>query len=168
MEIEAEKKQYAGFWIRFGAYLIDGLIVGIPYLIILMILMFTMVSNTEGFEQLMFAEDPMYVEEQIPEEALMGMIVFYLISFVIGILVSVGYYAGLHASRWQATIGKKLLGLKVTTIQGERISFWRAVGRFLGMQLLSSIFMIGFIMAAFTEKKQSLHDMISGTIVIKK
>ena len=87
---------------------------------------------------------------------------------LINLVSAVAYFAGLHASKWQGTIGKKILGLKVTDLKGNRISFWRAFGRYLAMSFLSGILLIGYIMAAFTEKKQGLHDLIAGTLVVKK
>ncbi|MEM5593714.1 RDD family protein [Niallia circulans] len=73
----------------------------------------------------------------------------------------------LHSSKWQATIGKKLLGLKVEDLKGNKLSFWRSLGRYIVSSLLSGILLIGFILAAFTEKKQALHDLIVGSIVVK-
>uniref|UniRef100_UPI0013C2DACA RDD family protein n=1 Tax=Klebsiella pneumoniae TaxID=573 RepID=UPI0013C2DACA len=87
---------------------------------------------------------------------------------LVSLIAAVAYFAGMHASKWQATVGKKLLGLKVTDLHGNRITFWRALGRYLAMSFLSGILLIGYIIAAFTEKKQSLHDLIASTIVIKK
>ena len=60
------------------------------------------------------------------------------------------------------------LGLQVTDLEGRRISFGRASGRFFGKIISAMILYIGFMMAGFTEKKQALHDMIAGTLVIRK
>ncbi|MBS1174432.1 MAG: hypothetical protein H6R05_563 [Burkholderiaceae bacterium] len=78
------------------------------------------------------------------------------------------YYAGMESSASQATIGKMLMGIKVTDMNGHRISFARASGRFFGKALSKLIVYIGFIMAAFTEKKQGLHDILAKTLVINK
>jgi uncharacterized RDD family membrane protein YckC len=78
------------------------------------------------------------------------------------------YYALLESSTWQATLGKKALGLEVTDVEGRRISFGRASGRFFAKIISTLILFIGFIMAGFTEKKQALHDIIAGTLVIRK
>lgn len=77
------------------------------------------------------------------------------------------YYAGLESSARQATVGKMALGLAVTDLQGNRISFLRATGRYFAKILSAIILLIGFIMVAFTEKKQGLHDMLASTLVIK-
>ena len=60
------------------------------------------------------------------------------------------------------------LGIQVTDLQGNRVSFGRALGRTLAKILSAIILYIGFIMAAFTEKKQGLHDMVAGTLVVKR
>ena len=77
------------------------------------------------------------------------------------------YYAGMDSSSRQATLGKSLLGLSVTGLDGGRISFLRATGRHFAKILSALVLLIGFIMVAFTEKKQGLHDMIAGTLVVK-
>jgi uncharacterized RDD family membrane protein YckC len=68
----------------------------------------------------------------------------------------------------QATLGKMALGLKVTDLQGEPISFARATGRYFGKIVSSLIFFVGFMMTGWTEKKQALHDIMAGTLVVKK
>jgi uncharacterized RDD family membrane protein YckC len=78
------------------------------------------------------------------------------------------YFSLLESSSWQATLGKKALGLEVTDLAGRRISFGRATGRFFAKYISAIILMIGFLMAAFTEKKQALHDILAGTLVIRK
>jgi uncharacterized RDD family membrane protein YckC len=78
------------------------------------------------------------------------------------------YYALLESSAWQATLGKKALGLEVTDMAGQRISFARATGRYFGKIVSAFILMIGFIMAGFTAQKQALHDMMAGCLVIRK
>ncbi|MBU8877625.1 RDD family protein [Bacillus sp. FJAT-29790] len=170
MEINLEKqeneetKEYGGFWIRFAAYLIDSIVIGIP-LSILSIIIFMIFFGTSGAYDVIFA-DPEYMD---PDMVYLGSYFGAMgITTLINIGAVVAYFAGLHASKWQATVGKKLLGLKVTDLHGNRISFWRAFGRYLAMSFLSGILLIGYIIAAFTEKKQALHDLIAGTIVIKK
>jgi uncharacterized RDD family membrane protein YckC len=85
-----------------------------------------------------------------------------------------GFFAGwlyealLLSSPWQATVGKKLLGLKVTDEAGQRISFGRATGRHFAKIISFIICFIGFIMAAFTYHKRALHDMIAVTLVMKE
>jgi len=161
--------KYAGFWIRFCAYLIDYIILSIPLWIITTIIFLIFLSTSDVFYYMMYDSTYMY-RELTNEEAISFMVSYYsalLIMIIINFIGAVAYFGGLHASKWQATIGKKIFGLKVTDMSGNRISFWKAVGRYAAMAFLSGIFLIGYIMAAFTDKKQSLHDIIASTIVIK-
>lgn len=78
------------------------------------------------------------------------------------------YWALLESSAWQATLGKKVLGLYVTDLSGKRISFVRASGRYFAMIISTLTVGIGYVMAGFTPKKQALHDMIAECLVLKK
>jgi uncharacterized RDD family membrane protein YckC len=144
-------QDYAGFWVRTGAYLIDAVVLWIGQMVI-----FTVLGVS------MFAADPMD-----PEAAGMfastGGILAYLVSLVGSIL----YFVLMESSAKQATLGKMSLGLIVTDDAGNRISAARATGRYFAKILSSLILLIGFIMVAFTERKQGLHDMLAGTLVLK-
>ncbi|MGH2683447.1 MAG: RDD family protein [Actinomycetota bacterium] len=78
------------------------------------------------------------------------------------------YFALMESSARQATVGKMALGIVVTDLDGNRIGFGRATGRYFAKILSALILLIGFIMAAFTQRKQGLHDIIVGTLVVKK
>jgi uncharacterized RDD family membrane protein YckC len=78
------------------------------------------------------------------------------------------YYALMESSEKQATLGKMVLGLYVTDLEGNRISFGRATGRYFAKYISAFILCIGFMMAGWTKEKQTLHDMIAGTLVFKK
>ena len=86
----------------------------------------------------------------------------------VGMLVGWLYYALMESSARQATLGKMALGIIVTDLEGRRISFGRASGRYFGMFLSNFTLLIGFLMCAWTEKKQCLHDMLAGCLVRKK
>ena len=137
--------RYAGFWIRVVAYIIDAFILST-----VMILIGTIWS--------LGSDDS--TEDLIAIVAQSGMVA--LISFFLNWL----YYAILESSEYQATLGKKLLGLHVTDEFGRRISFGRATGRYFSKLISSLILGIGYIMAAFTDRKQALHDKIASTLVI--
>ncbi|RLQ97078.1 RDD family protein [Falsibacillus albus] len=165
-EFSYEKKPaYAGFWVRFGAYVIDSLILGIPLGIINVLIVIMFFVPTGFFDAV---NETGYGEPQLTNGQVVGMLATYAFLMILNLLCSIFYFAGFHASKYQATPGKLLLGLKVTDVAGNRISFWRALGRLLAMSFLSSILMIGYIIAAFTEKKQALHDLIAGTYVVRK
>jgi len=139
---------YAGFWIRVLAYLIDCLVmmaVSCP----LGILLGVGVGATGA-------------DANSDSSTLTNGL-----SNVISILIGWLYCSLLESSSWQATVGKKVLGLKVTDLNGNRISFARATGRYFAQILSGMICFIGFIMVAFTEKKQGLHDMLASTLVVK-
>ena len=75
----------------------------------------------------------------------------------------------MESSEWQATVGKKALGLVVTDMEGRRVGFWRATGRHFAKIVTNMVpAFIGFIMAGFTEKKQALHDMIAGCLILHR
>jgi len=139
---------YAGFWIRVLAYLIDSLVmmaVSCP-LGVLLGLGVVATGADQNSDSAIFTNG---------------------FSNVLSILIGWLYFGLLESSSWQATVGKKVLGLKVTDMDGNRISFGRATGRYFAQILSGMICFIGFIMVAFTEKKQGLHDIVAGTLVVK-
>lgn len=137
---------YAGFWRRFVAILLDALL---PTVCLVALAFFVAVF---------------LLKESIPSTSNSPLLMIFSIVFAI---CTFFYYPLLESSSWQATIGKRLMGLRVTDIKGTRISFLRALARYLS-KILSSIFFIGYIMAGFTAKKQALHDLIAGTLVLKQ
>jgi uncharacterized RDD family membrane protein YckC len=78
------------------------------------------------------------------------------------------YEALMTSSEWQATLGKRALNIVVVGMDGGRITFWRATARHFLKYVSGFILFIGYIMAAFTEKKQALHDMMAETLVINR
>lgn len=87
-----------------------------------------------------------------------------LLTSVIAIL----YWTLMESSKYQATVGKMALGLKVTDLDGNSLDFVKSLVRNVCKIISGMILAIGYIMAGFTEKKQGLHDMIAGTLVVKK
>lgn len=154
---------YAGFWLRFAAFILDYIITTIPLSIIGGIFGFIFgfaAAATHPQEKVNFVH-----EDGSPN---IGFILLELGIMAMSITVTWLYYALLESSAGQATLGKRVLGLKVTTEAGERISFARASGRFFGKIASALILYVGFMMAGFTTKKQALHDMMAGTLVIRK
>ena len=149
--------QYAGFWRRFAASLIDGLIVGAVPTIIYYGLMGAGVLSM-----------PEIVDEEDIGPYISWMIRYSLISNGIMIVLQTLYFAIMESSSKQATLGKIVLGIIVTDTDGRRISFGRAVGRNLGKIVSQIILFIGYLMIAFTEKKQGLHDMMASCVVVVK
>ncbi len=137
---------YAGFWKRYAAYFLDSFVVGIINLPVSVV--FNLIGASSGNESLALAMS--------------------MVAMLGGFVIGIGYYAGFHASRGGATLGKMAVGIKVVRSDGERITFMRGVGRYFGFILSSLTLMIGFIMAAFTQRKQALHDMLCDTLVVDK
>lgn len=152
--VVAAVNPYGGFWIRFVAYILDRIIVGILMTPILFIFGVQMATQ---FHQIP-PNDP---------ADLLPLFRFLYIIIPIAIGVQWLYEALLTSSTWQATVGKRAFNLKVTDEGGNRISFERATGRFFAKFISNFTFDIGYIMAAFTARKQALHDMIAGTLVMK-
>jgi len=147
--------EYAGFWMRFGALIIDWLILGVIGFVISMVLGVTIGVPSALMSSLVA------VNEVTAEAANTGA---STASFgIVGWL----YYALMESSDHQATVGKKVLGLKVVDEQGNKISFLRATGRYVGKWVSSLILGIGYLMAAFTAKKQALHDIMASCLVIR-
>ncbi len=94
---------------------------------------------------------------------------FYVVGVLLGIAAYILYFVKLETGPRQATIGKSILGLKVTDLAGGTISVGQSLGRFFIKNLFSGLFLcIGFLMALFTERKQALHDLAAGTLVVRR
>ena len=91
-----------------------------------------------------------------------------IMGWIVGMSLSWLYFTLFEASAKQATLGKMALGIIVTDMNGKRISFARANGRYWSKFISAIILLIGYIMAAFTKRKQALHDMIADTLVVRK
>lgn len=152
---------YAGFWLRFVAFLIDGVVALVAF-VILLIPLFILTGAGAALSRIGSDED---INDNVG--AFLG------IGFVLGfigiiIVVSWLYYALSESSSWQATLGKKMLHLKVTDMTGQPISFGRASGRFFARIVTKLIPLgIGYMLAGFTEKKQAIHDMIASCLVLR-
>jgi uncharacterized RDD family membrane protein YckC len=152
---------YAGFWLRFVAHLIDSIVLSVVYGVLFLIGIAMI-----GVESLQTMAHGMENGDATPSAAFILMICFVLL---LGTIASWLYYAYLESSTNQGTLGKMALGLIVTDLQGRRIGFGRATGRFFAKIITGLIPLgIGYIMAGFTEKKQALHDMIVGTLVLRR
>lgn len=142
---------YGGFWRRWLAFIVDGIIIGI-----------FMLPFGVGLGLAHLAAT--FSEEMTPER-LGSLIAGSMFVWFVRVVVSWLYGAGFESSRFQATPGKMLLGMKVTDLEGRRITFLRATGRQLGKWLSGIILCIGYLLAAFSDRKQGLHDMMAGTLV---
>lgn len=148
---------YAGFGLRFIALIVDA--------IILMPVQWVLALVFGGFFSLAGLAAGSDAGAAAGALAAMAgaMAVYILLMFTVHFF----YSTLLESSKMQATLGKKVVGIKVTDLNGNRISVGRAAGRTLGKFLSSMILCVGYLMAAFTERKQALHDLLAGTLVVK-
>lgn len=160
--------KYAGFWVRFLAFVLDQLILGfvktilvIPFTVLLNLNIVSPGANNDSY----FA---MYDAVQYEDPVLfVGAFLFsLLILFVFNFIIEWFYYAFFESSRNMGTPGKMILGLKVIDFEGNRISFGKATGRYFAKLLSAMVLLVGYIMAAFTERKQALHDILANCFVV--
>ena len=139
--------EYAGFWRRSAALGIDAILLGIVQAVVMIIFMGGFVVADGG-----------------EEAAGAAVLIVNLAMFVVGWL----YFAVMESSKPQATLGKMLIGIVVTDSNGQPIGFGRATGRYFGKLISGIILGIGYLMAAFTKRKQALHDIMAGCLVVRK
>lgn len=137
---------FGGFWRRFAAAIIDGIILNVAFYAV--IIAVVGVASAAA-------------SEEVAGALAVGV---YLLSFVANWL----YFALMEASGAQATVGKMALGIIVTDEAGARIGFGKATGRYFGKIISSIIVGVGFLMVAWTRKRQGLHDLMAGTLVVRK
>src|ERR1700730_8844268 len=152
---------YAGFWLRVVAHLIEDLLLGIGFgILVLTAVAINGVGSLRTMIAGMNSEDP-----ELPAAMIAAIIFVGLASIVLAWI----YNAGMESSRHQGTLGKMALGLIVTDLLGRPIGFGHASGRYFAKIITGLIPLgIGYAMAGFTEKKQALHDMIAGCLVLRR
>ncbi len=154
---------YAGFWLRFVAVIIDGLLLGsIQFIAIMPVLGFMGIGLATDIQSLETADESTITPMIGQMMAMAG------VTQIVFLTIQTLYYSFMESSKYQASVGKIVLGLKVIDMNGERLDFTKALVRNLCKIISSMILLIGYLMAAFTDKKQALHDMIASTLVVKK
>ena len=153
---------YAGFWLRFVAYVLDSLIIGFAVMV-LFVPFFFLMGGVSILETL-----PRGRVERVDPAQFMAFLSLALTLFALSSVAKWLYFAYLESGEKQATWGKQALGIYVTDLAGQRITFGRATGRFFANIVTGLIPLgIGFIMAGFTERRQALHDMIASTLILR-
>ena len=150
--------RYGGFWIRFVASLLDGIILGVAGGVVSFLVFGSMMPGLSRMRP-----------NPTPEEtvALLGpMLGMMGLSMLLNMGIGCAYET-FFVCRLGATPGKMALGLKVVRPNGGPISVGRAAGRYFGKLLSSLILLIGYIIAGFDSQKRALHDMICDTRVIR-
>jgi uncharacterized RDD family membrane protein YckC len=148
----APQLQMADFLPRVGAALLDGLFIGLIGCIptgIVGGIVFAAVANN-------------------PQNAETAGLLVNLCGNIIGFVVGSVYYVTLESSAKQGTWGKQIVGLKVTDLEGRRIGVGLAIGRFFARYLSACTCGIGYLLPLFTKKRQTLHDLICGCLVLNK
>ncbi len=143
MALSDKKEVYASFWERLAAAFLDGLV--------LMVINF--------FVSFLFEDDDYDIKFPATD--------FNVINPLIKIIVGWLYTALQECSPVRATLGKRAMGLQVTDLYGARISFLRATGRYFSKLLSALILFIGYFMMIWDDRKQTLHDKIAGTLVVR-
>ena len=146
-------ERYGKFWERLVAAVIDGLLM-------------QAVGVVLGFLGIGMSLSDSIAMQTNPEAGLdnltgMGM------AIGTSMMIQWLYFAYMESSERQATLGKMAMGLRVVDVSGERVSFLQATGRHFGKIISGIILLIGYLIQPFTEKKQTLHDIMAGTLVVK-
>jgi uncharacterized RDD family membrane protein YckC len=133
-------RAYGGFWRRGIAAAIDWLLIGV------------VVSLSIG-----------YHGQLAPPHSTVKLVVYYALAVAVVWL----YFAAMEASALRATLGKRVVGVRVTTLDGRRIGFGRATARLLAKLLSLAPLGLGFVLAGVDARKQALHDKVAGTLVVR-
>lgn len=154
---------YAGFWLRLVALIIDAIVISIIEFVVFVPLLSALGLGFIGTLSDMDTEEP---------GNMVGLIAAVVAAagayWILAKAIQILYYTIMESSISQATLGKMAMGIKVTDTQGGRLDFTSAFLRNLCKLISDFTMFIGYIMAGFTEKRQALHDLIAGALVVKK
>lgn len=137
-EREERTLNYAGFWIRVAAYLIDSVVLWLVNVVV---------------SYIIFQSYSIY-QSNLPLS-------------LVSIVIATTYFALMESSERQGTLGKMAVGIKVGNNHGDRITFANALGRYLGKFVSGILLLIGFLMVAWDDRKQGLHDKFADTYVFE-
>ena len=159
---------YAGFWLRLVAFIIDLALLFIPLMLLIGILAQAM-GVTDKLQHIQPGQTPQALIALLGSKFVIGM----LVTLILGIGL---YFSLCECSPWRATLGKRMLGLFVVDLAGNRISFGRASARFFAGKLvvfaLPGLGLLYFVtasaMAGLSARKQALYDMATGCLVMRK
>ncbi len=155
VRFEAGAMRYAGFWIRFAAKFLDGLILAVPLIILFFLLFSSTSSRAAGVTGGAGGPTPMEFS-------------FFPMFFQLGFIFIRMAYEVFFLGKYGATPGKMACGLRAVTADGGRFGYGRATGRFFAELLSGMLCYIGYVIVAFDRQKRALHDHICGTRVVYK
>ena len=154
--------QYAGFWVRFVAWIIDNIFLYIVNSVIIGIVIVSVYGTDSSSKWL----SSLRSSGTINNSQVWSFLGVIFLAYLVGMVVTIIYYT-ISIGKWGRTLGKAALKIKVVKPDGSRVSYWRALGRNLAYYLNAFTFGLSFLIIAFTKKKRGLHDYIADTIVIK-
>lgn len=152
---------YAGFWRRFLAVLIDW------FLMFLLLLAVRIAAARMGWQfepQSNLIVDDQGIYRRVEAVGLPPLLPLIALNLTIDWL----YHAIMQSSALQATVGKIILGIYVTDFTGKRIGFMRATVRYIASIASAIILLLGYLIMPLTARKQTLHDMVAGTLVVRE
>lgn len=148
-------RRFGGFWRRLSAYIVDKFVL---YLISLLLFLVGLVAMGLGGVSL----GSIVITGDLPR----GMGLFMAVYFVTMLLMDMIYFIWFHGTVGQ-TLGKRLCGIRVIRISGEKMTLGIAFLRWVGSLISGILFFLGFIWIAFDRRKQGWHDKIAATLVVR-
>ncbi|MBN9412830.1 MAG: RDD family protein [Candidatus Paracaedimonas acanthamoebae] len=150
---------YAGFWIRATGWALDTLILTLVLTPIFISLMALTSYNNE------ISSQAKQVSASLQAVANFS---FIFVAYILPLLLQWLYFSLQYSSKYQATLGMRVFGLRIISETGGAVSFSRATGRYFASFLSGVIFFIGRLIMPFMSRKQTLHDIMAGTYIIRK
>lgn len=148
--------RYAGFWRRFVAAVVDGLVVGIVWFVLSGLYDFAAAAFLEGTA---FSPGGAALERAL---WLSGAGRWLLLALVI-----FGYFVLMESTTRGASLGKMLLRIRVARADGRRTGLGHSLARTALKPISALPLMLGFVIAGWNRKKRALHDLLSGCIVVR-
>ncbi|GAB3731475.1 hypothetical protein GCM10028794_07720 [Silanimonas algicola] len=152
----------AGFWKRLAAFMIDGAILMVATYAIVFLMLIIVGAGVGGIMTLFEAS----ATGQPPSGNLL--VVFLVGFYVLPFIMRWAYFTFFTSSAWQGTPGKRAVGIKVVDLDGGKLGTGRAMSRWFAAALSYLTLYVGFLMAAFTDRKMALHDMVASTRVVDR
>ncbi len=157
---------YAGFWRRCGAFLVDGMLWFLVWLILINVVAHQFFPEIVKLNEELAAAGGGFGYQPKPEEV--GPMLRYSAVVMIVSLVWMVAYDLLFVPRFGATPGKLLFGMQVVRANGERLGLGRVMARCLARMLAGFTLGIGYVIAGIDDEKRALHDYFCDTRVVKK
>lgn len=152
---------YAGFWIRFAAKMIDGILLTVVNVVLIAIVVLIAVGGLSGFNAEKFQR--MDTDPAFQMTIILGQLIVVAITYTVSVL-----YNAIMVWKWDGTVGKLAVGIRVVREDGSRLTLGRAIGRGFADLINQVVCILLYIMAAFDDERRALHDHICSTRVVVK